>query len=123
MPGGVPNLQRGLIDESTGALIAPNKRFFLPLAPETVAELQELLPALRAQMLETQGAMAAWIGKGPGTIVRLAALLALMHWAQTPSHDPPHRTASSPEGRPCSLAALFPSARTERDSGYGLSAF
>ncbi|MCW5712877.1 DUF3987 domain-containing protein, partial [Shinella sp.] len=50
--------------------------------PEAMARLAALLPAIRSLMVEADGLEAAWIGKGPGTVARLAALLSLMHWAQ-----------------------------------------
>lgn len=48
--------------------------------------LQRLLPELRERMNEATGIEAAWIGKGAGTIVRLAAMLALMEWVQDPDN-------------------------------------
>ncbi len=50
--------------------------------------LEELLPALRREMRACDGAEAAWIGKGAGTIVRLAGLLALMRWSETAAETP-----------------------------------
>lgn len=54
--------------------------------PDAVACLQRLLPELRERMNDATGIEAAWIGKGAGTIVRLAAMLALMDWAQDPDN-------------------------------------
>ena len=55
---------------------------------EAVATLQSLLPALRQEMQSCDGAEAAWIGKGAGTIVRLAGLLALLRWAEGKDETP-----------------------------------
>ena len=59
----------------------------LPLSADAVARLEQLLPELRRQMREADGVEAGWIGKGAGTIVRLAGLLALMRWAEGPAAD------------------------------------
>ena len=50
--------------------------------------LQALLPRLRAFMRDADGVEAAWIGKGAGTIVRLAGLLSLMDWAAGGGEEP-----------------------------------
>lgn len=54
----------------------------LSLGPDAMARLQELLPRLGRMNLEAEGSEAAWIGKGIGTVVRLAGLLHLMRWAE-----------------------------------------
>jgi hypothetical protein len=53
----------------------------LALHEEAADRLQALVPQLRTFMRDTDGVEAAWIGKGAGTIVRLAGLLCLMDWA------------------------------------------
>jgi hypothetical protein len=53
-----------------------------PFGPEAVQKIEALLPGLRRRMDEADGLEAAWIGKAPATIVRLAALLSLMHWSE-----------------------------------------
>jgi hypothetical protein len=60
----------------------------LRLQEAAVARLQALLPQLRASMREADGVEAAWIGKGAGTIVRLAGLLCLMDWAAGDTEEP-----------------------------------
>ena len=59
----------------------------LPLSADAVARLELLLPELRRQMRDADGTEAGWIGKGAGTIVRLAGLLALMRWAERSDAD------------------------------------
>lgn len=54
----------------------------IAMTKEASARSHHLLPDLRQWMTEAEGAEAAWIGKGAGTIVRFAGLLALMEWAQ-----------------------------------------
>lgn len=41
------------------------------------------LPRLRAAQCEADGAEAAWLGKGPGTVARLAGVLALLTWSES----------------------------------------
>ncbi|MFI5030415.1 MAG: DUF3987 domain-containing protein [Reyranellales bacterium] len=60
----------------------------LGLQEAAAGRLQDLLPRLRAFMRDTDGLEAAWIGKGAGTIVRLAGLLSLMDWAAAGGETP-----------------------------------
>jgi hypothetical protein len=60
----------------------------LTLTEAAANHLEALLPRLRAFMRDTDGVEAAWIGKGAGTIVRLAGLLSLMDWAQGDAGEP-----------------------------------
>lgn len=53
----------------------------LPFDDSGLAKLEELLPVFSKLMQDADGLEAAWIGKGRGTIVRLAALQRLMQWA------------------------------------------
>ncbi|UYN94517.1 MAG: DUF3987 domain-containing protein [Enhydrobacter sp.] len=53
----------------------------LPFVPDAVARLDALLPAVRALRHDADGAEAAWLGKGPSSIARLAGVLRMMHWA------------------------------------------
>ncbi|UYN96914.1 MAG: DUF3987 domain-containing protein [Enhydrobacter sp.] len=82
------------------ALEGTNRRLgFLMFMPPAVERLQALLPALRRLTREADGIEAAWIGKGPGNIVRVACHLALMEWAgsdlkEAPQIAPRHVEAS-----------------------------
>jgi hypothetical protein len=53
----------------------------LGLTPEAVRRLEEIVAIVRQRAREADGLEAAWIGNGPAMIVRIAALLALMHFA------------------------------------------
>ncbi len=59
------------------------------LKPAAMERLQELLPRLDRLRRDAEGSEAAWIGKGAGTILRLAGLLALLDWAEDGTADLP----------------------------------
>jgi hypothetical protein len=61
----------------------------LEVEPEAVVRLEQLLPLVRERWRDAEGWEAAWLGKGAGTIVRLAGLLTLMHWAQESKDEVP----------------------------------
>ena len=67
----------------------------LPFDPGAVDVLQPIVTALRGFMQGADGLEAAWIGKGPGTIVRLAGLLGLIDWATEPRGEPPGSVTAS----------------------------
>lgn len=60
----------------------------LPFESGAAEAMQPILPALRGFMQGADGLESAWIGKGPGNIVRLAGLLCLMDWAIEESRSP-----------------------------------
>jgi hypothetical protein len=68
---------------------APDAPHALALEPAAVEALEALVPLLRSFMRDTDGLESAWVGKGPGNIVRLAGLLCLMDWAQQGTTQPP----------------------------------
>jgi hypothetical protein len=80
---------RGLLQRIAAFAGAAAKPSALAFEPDAVAGLERFLPMLRQQMREADGVEAAWLGKGAGTVVRLAGLLTLMHWAETPTGEPP----------------------------------
>lgn len=47
------------------------------------------LARLHAERCEADGVEAAWLGKGAGTVARLAAVLELLSWSETGSSGPP----------------------------------
>ncbi|HYD05764.1 MAG TPA: hypothetical protein VEC60_08560, partial [Reyranella sp.] len=63
--------------------------------------------ALRGFMQGADGLEAAWIGKGPGTIVRLAGLLGLMDWATEARAEPPAGVAAAHVERAHALWAEY----------------
>ena len=79
---------RALLKKIEPLVCAAEEPGQVDLAPEAVVALEQLLPALRQEMRETDGAEAAWIGKGAGTFVRLAGLLALLRWAASRAKKP-----------------------------------
>jgi len=80
---------RGLLRRIAGLAGEAAEASPLSFAPDAVAALERFLPVLHQQMREADGVEAAWIGKGAGTVVRLAGLLALMHWAEIPGRKQP----------------------------------
>jgi hypothetical protein len=58
---------------------------------DAVARFEELLAVVRERGCSAEGWEAAWIGKAPGTIGRLAGLLTLMHWAQESKDEVPEK--------------------------------
>jgi hypothetical protein len=74
------------ISRLAGTASSPSTMSF---EPQAVARLEQLLPELQQRMRQAEGAEAGWIGKGAGTIVRLAGMLELMHWAQESREEVP----------------------------------
>jgi hypothetical protein len=63
--------------------------FKLALEESAVEALDAVLAQLHSQRLSTEGAEAAWLGKGPASIVRLAGVLALLAWSMTGTTERP----------------------------------
>ena len=78
---------------------------------------------LQEEIRGTEGAEAGWLGKGRGTVVRLAAIFALLDWSRhAPTARPPGTvgpitcrqrpacggTTSGRMAAPCSIGALLP---------------
>ncbi len=61
----------------------------LSLEPEALKRLQDHLTHIGGMKQEAEGGEAAWLGKGAGTIVRLAGLLHLMRWSESETPDLP----------------------------------
>ncbi|HZP99261.1 MAG TPA: DUF3987 domain-containing protein [Reyranella sp.] len=79
---------RGLLTSIASLAGSVADPYWLPLGEEAVRTFEHLLPALRQEMRESDGAEAAWLGKGAGTIVRLAGLLTLLRWAESAADWP-----------------------------------
>jgi hypothetical protein len=91
-----PPAQRGLIadqppreDEAVtmlhrigGAVGTPDKPLALVFQEEAVKYLERFLTDLQEEIGGTEGAEAGWLGKGRGTVVRLAAIFALLDWSR-----------------------------------------
>jgi uncharacterized protein DUF3987 len=54
-----------------------------------LAALDRFMANVHAALRETEGLEEAWIGKGRGMVVRLAAILELLEWSATGSASPP----------------------------------
>jgi hypothetical protein len=63
----------------------PARPLALPLDALALRHLDGHLARLHSALQRCDGAEAAWLGKGRGTVVRLAAALALLDWAVTAS--------------------------------------
>ncbi len=61
------------------------------------------LAGLDARMRSAEGLEAAWLGKGSGTVARLAAVLELLAWSGGAASSPPVRSAARrwPRPSPC----------------------
>jgi hypothetical protein len=68
--------------------------FALAVDGAGIEALDEALAQLHPERLKTEGAEAAWLGKGPASIVRLAGALALLAWSTEGTSERP-----SPLGR------------------------
>ena len=62
----------------------------LAFEDRAVTAFDRSLELLHPEMLRAEGFMAGWLGKGRGTVARLAAVLALLDWtANRPGNAPP----------------------------------
>jgi hypothetical protein len=65
-----------------GVVGTVEKPLVLALDAEAFALLDDFLADMHEQAQEAEGLEAGWIGKGRGTVVRLAAVLTLLTWAE-----------------------------------------
>jgi len=65
-----------------GAVGTPDKPLTLAFHEEAVKSLERFLTDLQEEIRGTEGAEAGWLGKGRGTVVRLAAIFALLDWSR-----------------------------------------
>jgi hypothetical protein len=61
----------------------------LPVDERGLAALDTFLAKGHAALSETEGLEEAWLGKGRGTVVRLAGVLEMLDWSATGSSSPP----------------------------------
>ena len=72
------------------AVGTPEKPLVLSFEDRAVTAFDVSLERLHPEMLRAEGFMAGWLGKGRGTVARLAAVLALLDWtANRPNNAPP----------------------------------
>jgi hypothetical protein len=62
------------------AVGTPEKPLVLSFEDRAVTAFDRSLELLHPEMLRAEGFMAGWLGKGRGTVARLAAVLALLDW-------------------------------------------
>jgi hypothetical protein len=68
----------------------PEKPLVLAFEDKAVTVFDGCLERLHGETLRAEGFEAGWLGKGRGTVARLAAVLALLDWtANRPSNAPP----------------------------------
>ena len=62
----------------------------LAFEDQAVTVFDGCLESLHGEALRAEGLLAGWLGKGRGTVARLAAVLALLDWtANRPANAPP----------------------------------
>jgi hypothetical protein len=72
------------------AVGTPEKPLVLAFEDRAVTAFDVSLERLHPETLKAEGFLAGWLGKGRGTVARLAAVLALLDWtANRPSNAPP----------------------------------
>src|ERR1700704_2558224 len=72
------------------AVGTPTTPLVLAFEDKAVTIFDACLERLHGETLRAEGLLAGWLGKGRGTVARLAAVLALLDWtANRPSNAPP----------------------------------
>ena len=72
------------------AVGTPEKPLVLAFEDQAVTVFDGCLERLHGETLQAEGLLAGWLGKGRGTVARLAAVLALLDWtANRPATAPP----------------------------------
>jgi Protein of unknown function (DUF3987) len=72
------------------AVGTPEKPLVMAFEDQAVTAFDRSLELLHPETLKAEGFMAGWLGKGRGTVARLAAVLALLDWtANRPNNAPP----------------------------------
>ena len=75
----------------------PAQPLVLPLGEQALNAFDSHLGRLHGELQRCDGVEAAWLGKGRGTVVRLALALALLDWAANPSATVPQPRAITGE--------------------------
>ena len=65
-----------------GVVGTPERPLVLAFDEDAVKSLERFLTWLQEEIRGTEGAEAGWLGKGRGTVVRLAAIFALLDWSR-----------------------------------------
>ena len=111
-------MQLSCLQRIAGAAGTAEAPLSLAFDPHAFALLDSFLAEMHGKAQEAEGLEAGWIGKGRGTVVRLAAALALLAWSDDDGGRPPIR----PIGRKALSGAIelwqgyfWPHARTVFD--------
>lgn len=67
----------------------PEAPLMLRFETEAVMEFDHFLRRLHAETRDRDGLEAGWLGKGPGTVARLAAILAMLAWSAKGTWETP----------------------------------
>ena len=96
----------------TRAVGTPEKPLVLALEDQAVTVFDGCLERLHGETLRAEGFLAGWLGKGRGTVARLAAVLALLDWtANRPGNGAAHRHhGAAHECRLGPVGAILPAA-------------
>src|SRR6266851_1046024 len=79
-----------MLHRITSAVGTPERPLALVFQEEAVKSFDRFLTWLQEEIRGTEGAEAGWLGKGRGTVVRLAAIFALLDWSRhAPTARPP----------------------------------
>ena len=78
-----------MLHRLAGAVGTPEKPLVLALEDEAVKAFDRILGNLYDEVRRAEGLQASWLGRGRGTIPRLAAALALLAWSERPGTRPP----------------------------------
>jgi hypothetical protein len=103
----------------------PQAPLTLRFDDEAVFAFDHFLRGLHDEMRDRDGLEAGWLGKGPGTVARLAAILSLLAWSTTARMEPPEIVAQTTAQdavslwrtyfRPHALAVFNQTGSTDRD--------
>ena len=78
------------------AVGTPEKPLVLAFEDKAVDVFDTCLERLHPETVKAEGLLAGWLGKGRGTVARLAAVLALLDWtANRPNNAPPPTVISA----------------------------
>src|SRR5262245_4623965 len=74
----------------------PEQPLVLAFEDKAVEMFDRCLERLHGETLQAKGLMAGWLGKGRGTVARLAAVLTLLDWtANRPANAPPPKVITA----------------------------
>jgi hypothetical protein len=72
---------------------SPQAPLVLRFDTEAIIALDHFLRGLHAETRDKDGLEGGWLGKGPGTVARLAGILTLLAWSTTPRVEAPELVA------------------------------